>query len=157
MEALITKISEYEIPNNLFPGVICCYLLKTVFNFDLMTDNDLENIFIWYAVCILIGRIGSLLVEPVLKKIITFVKYEDYKKAIKINQDIEKISWKANTYRSLLALSLVMLIISFVCSFYYCTNIEIVVCIIMSVIFSLSYRKQVLYVVKGVNICIINS
>lgn len=69
MEALITKISEYEIPNNLFPGVICCYLLKTVFNFDLMTDNDLENIFIWYVVGILIGRIGSLLVEPVLKKL----------------------------------------------------------------------------------------
>ena len=48
MEKFIEKLSSYNLLNNMLPGVIFCYLIELLFNVNLIKDDVVSNIFIYY-------------------------------------------------------------------------------------------------------------
>jgi Ca2+/Na+ antiporter len=100
---------------------------------------------------------GSLIIDPILKKIgfIEFVPYTDFISASKTDQKIEVLSEMNNTYRTLCALILLIV----VCKAYemltdkfpVLLNCTIyLVTLALLVLFLFSYKKQTEYVKKRV-------
>ena len=70
METLIQKISSYELFNNLLPGVVFCFFTKNLINISMdLNNNIVEILFLYYFIGIVVGRVGSVFVKPVLKKV----------------------------------------------------------------------------------------
>ena len=54
IKQIIDKISSYNIFNNLYPGIIFCYLLKIMFKINILVDNWFENLIMhMYTMCYL--------------------------------------------------------------------------------------------------------
>ena len=68
---LIEKISSYNIFNNLLPGIIFCYIVEKTTRLIFQTGEVWEKFFIYYFAGMIINRIGSILVEPMLKSLKT--------------------------------------------------------------------------------------
>ena len=68
-KSMLEKISSYNFFNNFFPGIIFCYMVKKFANYELDTGNLWENLFVYYFWGLIIGRIGSLIIENLLLKI----------------------------------------------------------------------------------------
>lgn len=164
---IVGKISSYNLFNNLYPGIIFCYLLKLMFNTDILSNNWFENLIIFYFVGMVLSRIGSLVIKPILEKIevkkVPFIKYapfSDYESASAKEPLIKTLLEMSNTYRTLLA--------SFVCALVYkiCImineiliyfkftflqeNIEWLILIALIILFTFSYRKQTTLIRKRV-------
>lgn len=110
LEHIVGKISSYNIFNNLYPGIIFCYLLKIMFQINILVDNWFENLIIFYFVGMVLSRVGSIIIEPVMKKIkikkahlLKYAPYKDYERASTINPLIATLSEVNNTYRTLLS------------------------------------------------------
>jgi hypothetical protein len=72
-----------------------------------LTSKDLLlAFFIYYFIGLVISRIGSLIIEPVLLKInlVKYSDYSDYLKASKEDQKIETLLEVNNTYRTIIAM-----------------------------------------------------
>jgi hypothetical protein len=78
----IEKISSYNLFNNLLPGVVFCLLADKFFSFSLIQSDIVVGLFFYYFVGLVISRVGSIIVEPLLKniKIIEFTKYSEGKR-----------------------------------------------------------------------------
>ena len=124
LKLITEKISSYDLFNNLYPGVIFCYLLKLMFNTNILSDDLFENLVIFYFVGMVLSRIGSVIIEPLMKKIkinniplLRYVAYSDYDRA-RTEKPLLPIFVEANnTYRTLLS--------CFVCAFVYKTFVFI--------------------------------
>lgn len=68
MKDLLDKLSSYNIFNYLLPGVLFAGMSKSVSGYDLVQENLLVGVFVYYFIGMVISRLGSLLVEPLLKK-----------------------------------------------------------------------------------------
>lgn len=105
MEELFKKISSYNLLNNLLPGVA----LLGAFHESSLSKFALQNTFLGLAICyligVLVGRIGSIIVEKPLKCIAPHQPYGDFIDAVKVDPKIEILSETNNTYRSLLSAS----------------------------------------------------
>lgn len=122
MDTFFSKLSSYNLLNYLLPGVLFCFFARKYWGFELLQDaSDLEKLFIWYFFGLLISRLGSLYVEKYLKKIkkIEFADYTDYLQACRLDNTINDLSEVNNTYRTMLALGLIMLGGSLVNLLYY--------------------------------------
>lgn len=165
---IINKISSYNIFTNLYPGIVFCYLLKHITNVEIIRDNWFENLVIFYFFGMLVSRIGSLIIEPILQKI-KFTKkgpllkkasYEDYEEASNNKPLIPVLSEVNNTYRTLLSAFVCMLF----CKIYFIIkeilinnkfNIfekadDWIILILLITIFLCSYVKQTTYIRKNV-------
>lgn len=104
-----------------------------------------------------ISRFGSLIIEPVLKWIsfLKFVDYKDYVIASNKDDKIELLSEVNNSYRTILSLFIVLLLLRLysITEIKYdisaTTTLVIPTCLIL-IMFLFSYRKQTNYVVKRV-------
>ena len=151
MDKLLERISSYDILNNLFPGSVLYFLLSE--NIQLQQNSILTEFFIIYFLGLLASRIGSLLIEPLCKKlnIIQMASYEDFIKAESRDKKIEILSSVNNMYRTFISVFIIYI-------FYKITGyiVETGIIIALLVIFSLSYHKQTNYIRKRV-ICSINN
>lgn len=68
MESLIEKLSRYHILNNLIPGIIFICLLNILNIFVIDMDSITQLLFIGYFSGMTLSRIGSVIIEPFLKK-----------------------------------------------------------------------------------------
>jgi len=77
MEEIIKKIESYNILNYLLPGIIYILLAKYYIGIDIYHDNVILMTFIYYFIGLIISRIASIVVYPVLEKwkIITFSQH----------------------------------------------------------------------------------
>ena len=159
---IVEKISSYNIVNNLYPGILFVYVLKIMFGTNLLSNNWFENLIVFYFVGMVLSRIGSIIIEPVMKKIkiIKYAPYQDYVKASSIDPLVDTLSETNNTYRTLLS--------TFICAFVYKLGVSInEVCLknkitflqenkdwilltLLILLFVLSYVKQTSYVRKRV-------
>lgn len=162
LKPIIEKISSYNIFNNLYPGILFIYLLKFMFGINILSDNWFENLIVFYFVGMVLSRIGSIIIEPIMKKIkvIKYAPYSDYVKASSIEPLVDTLSEVNNTYRTLLS--------TFICTFMYkvcvtineiCLKNEVtflqenkdwILLILLIILFSFSYVKQTSYVRKRV-------
>ena len=157
MKSVIERLSSYNIFNYLLPGVLFAGLGEQITSFSLVHKDWIIGMFIYYAAGLVISRIGSLILEPLLKKI-KFVQFADYKKyveAVEIDPKIEILSEQNNMFRTLSALliSLVFLKICDELKHLWPLSDDVNGFIILAVLlltFLLSYRKQTQYVAKRV-------
>ncbi len=157
MKELIDKISSYNLFNYLFPGILFVLILKEITSYNLVQDNIILGVFLYYFIGLVISRFGSLTIEPIIKKckIAEFVNYSDFINASKVDSKIELFSEINNMYRTLIAL----FILIFLSKLYEILAISFSVCklllpyiliISLVILFVLSYRKQTKYIVKRV-------
>lgn len=158
LKDLISKLSSYNLFTNLLPGILFVALLKELTDFSLIFDPLFLGLFVYYFIGIVINRIGSLVVEPILikAKFLTFVDYPKFVKASKMDAKIEILSENNNMCRSLVALCIILLLtigyewLMSKCAFID-THSNIILIVLLFVIFLFSYRKQTKYVVKRCN------
>jgi hypothetical protein len=107
MNDLLNKLSSYNLFNNLLPGAVFCGAGSHFGLFEMPNEDIVTSVFIYYFVGLLIGRFGSLILEPILTltKVIQYAKYEHYLAASKVDPKLEVMVETANTYRTMAALS----------------------------------------------------
>ena len=157
MGDLINKISSYNLFNYLFPGIVFVALSKEITAYSFVQQDILVGAFLYYFIGLVISRFGSLVVEPILKKI-NFIKFADYKNFVVASQkdpQIEVLSEANNTYRTLLS----MFVLLFLLKLYESVAQSwaplqergiIILLLILFVMFLVSYKKQTSYVNKRV-------
>jgi len=159
VKELMEKISTYNIFNYLFPGAIFVVILNGVVGINLYQDNLVLGFFVYYFIGLIISRVGSLIVEPLLKKtgFVVFADYDDYVEASKKDEKIDLYSEINNMYRTVM--SLIALIMFAMMYKAWADNLSLgswslgtwLSLMLLLVIFLFSYKKQTLYVVKRVN------
>lgn len=158
MKEIIQKLSSYNIFNYLLPGIVFVALLKLFTTHNFIFEEIIIDLFVCYFIGLVLSRIGSLLIEPILKKT-TLIKFSDYPKFIKASKKDEKIelfSEVNNMYRTFISLFISLLLIigydSIKDIFIVNRTLKIVIIIcVLILIFVLSYRKQTGYINKRID------
>ncbi|WP_195984222.1 hypothetical protein [Clostridium sp. D33t1_170424_F3] len=161
MSSILGKLDSYQLLTNLLPGAFFVFILKIFFETSFPTDNVMEDIVVYYFVGLVINRIGSLAIEPILKQVrfINHVPYSSFVKAERVNSKITTLSETNNYTRSLLTSAILFPIIwilqtLFIKWHWFSANWKALAAICLIVIFLFSYRKQSKYVcdrVEAVN------
>lgn len=158
MDKFIEKLEEYKIFNYLLPGIVFTYLLKYYVGIDIFQSNVIEMAFIFYFIGSVISRFGSVVIEEILKKIkfIKYSNYNDYINAVKKDDFIKKLLISNNTYRTLCAGFLLILIIKGVKELVNYFNLQTgiiytIVIIFGFILYLLSFKKQTGIIVKRVD------
>lgn len=158
MKDILQKLSTYNIFNYLLPGIVFVVLLRFFTSFNLVLDELIIGAFLYYFIGMVISRIGSILIEPILKKS-KIVKFSDYQKFILASKNDEKIelfSEVNNMYRTFIAMLLILIV---VVGYENINSIismndtfkSIIVLIALTLLFLLSYRKQTQYINRRIN------
>lgn len=149
MKEIIDKISSYNLFNYLFPGIIFVILLNATTSYNLIQENIIEGAFLYYFIGLLINRVGSLFIEPILKrfKFIKFKPPEEYRKASQLYPKIEIFSETNNMFRGMCATFVVLII--FVISEQLGLEVnlsymldKIISLLVLFIVLLFSYRKQ---------------
>jgi len=159
---MLEKLSSYNLLNYLVPGVITVLVVSNTTHFNLIQQDIWVGAFFYYFVGMLVSRLGSLIIEPFLKRIktkrgsfIEFAKYGDFIKACSTNPKIEVLSEANNLYRSFISS---FICIGFIIFYDYVRTIfpsvlnfeKPVVILLLVALFLFSYRKQTKYVSDSV-------
>ncbi len=158
MKELLDKLSSYNIFNYLLPGVLFSVLASKMTELELIQKDIVVGVFIYYFVGLIISRFGSLIIEPLLKKI-KFLKFADYKDFVQASAKdgkIEILSEANNMYRTFIAtfllLGLMKLYFLLAAKWYFLTDWSDWILVILIIgMFLFSYRKQTNYITKRIN------
>lgn len=157
MDKLLEKISSYSIFTNLFPGIVFCFLVEQIYSYKIFDGDLVTGVFIYYFVGLVISRIGSILVEPILQKfrVVQYASYSDFLVASKVDPKLDVLLEVNNTYRSSLSLILCVALVGggswFFSFFDFLTPYwESILLASILVLFAISYRKQTGYIRKRV-------
>ena len=159
MKELLDKLSSYNIFNYLLPGVVFAALTGDLIPYPVSERDILKSAFLYYFVGLVISRFGSLIIEPLMKRLslVKFAAYKDFVAASKKDEKLEVLSEVNNTYRTfcslftlLLLLKLYMLVEERV-PYLKEWNATILV-VLLLVMFLFSYRKQTAYITKRIKI-----
>ena len=158
LAAFLGRIGNYNLLNNLIPGAILCVLLKYLVGYDMMNVGTLELLVIFYFVGMVNGRIGSIVVEWILKKtrLVTFRGHKSFVAAEQKDNKIVFLSETNNMYRSMISVAFTALMVKL-----YHVGVDLhwdwgnvnewVVLVSMLVLFALAYRKQTKYIVSRID------
>lgn len=157
MNDLLNKLSSYNIFNYLFPGVLFAAIGDELTSYSLIYEEIIIGVFVYYFYGLVISRIGSLVLEPLLKwiSVIKFSPYKDFVAASKVDEKLELLSEINNMYRTLAALFLCLLLLksSEVLTQYFSVASDgylILSIFILVVLFVFSYRKQSNYITQRI-------
>lgn len=149
---MLEKISSYNLLNYLLPGTIFVCLAKYFTDYNLIQENIFIGAFLYYFIGMVISRFGSLIVEPILKSImiVKFADFNNFVDASNKDSKIEKYLEDNNSYRTIIAMITLLLLIK---AYNYFQDLylfnsgvtQFLIIIIILVIFILSYRKQTNY------------
>lgn len=154
---IISKISKYEILNNLIPGVVLCYILIEI-GYAVWVDNVLFNIVISYFVGMVCSRFSSLCIEEPFKMWgwIKWKEYDEYNRAKKERPFISLLQENANMYRAMVGtFALSLLAMAYHTFRLYCDALTWIdkplLILLLLLLYVFSYRKQINdYVVKNI-------
>lgn len=158
MKELFDKISSYNLFNYLLPGILYVAIVSEITGFELVQSDVLIGAFLYYFIGLTISRIGSIIIEPLFKKVsfIKFSEYKDFIKACKEDPKIEVLSETNNMYRTLISLFFVICLTK---SYYFFEikypNIRpfaiTMITILCMIMFAFAYKKQTSYISKRIN------
>jgi hypothetical protein len=158
MTELLTKLTTYNLFNYLLPGVLFAAAATHVTDYNFIHEDIVIGVFIYYFLGLVVSRVGSLTVEPSLKKtgFIKFADYSDYLSAVKNDKKIEELSEVNNMYRTFI--STIMLVLALkvyeVLSIYIDVPLEgqvLTLMVLVACLFLFSYRKQTSYITKRIS------
>lgn len=103
MKDILEKISSYNLFNYLLPGAIFAVLGQRLEIIALPKADILVLAFLYYFIGMAVSRVGSLIMEPVFKKlkIVTYSPYAEYLKASEKDPKMATMVEVNNTYRTL--------------------------------------------------------
>lgn len=157
MKEILDKISSYNLFNYLLPGILFVIIADKFTNYSFLENDLIIAGFVYYFIGLVISRLGSLIVEPTLKRI-SFLKFADYKEFIsasKKDPKIDLLSEQNNMYRTFIAMFILLLVLKTyeLISF----NLTVlndwimyILIILLLIIFLYSYRKQTQYITKRI-------
>lgn len=157
MEDLLKKVSEYQLFNFLLTGTLLAFLISKTTPINLLYDNILVAVFVYYFTGLVLSRVGSLVIEPLFKtlRIVKYASYKQYLKASEQDSKIDILSQENNIYRTLVSTFLVYGFVYLFCELWpnllESTWIPMALAGLGLVLFSLSYRKQTKYITARVN------
>lgn len=157
MKEFLEKLSTYHFFNYLLPGVLFVILADKVANYNLYQTDIIFGLFLYYFIGLIISRIGSQVIEPILKrtKFVTFGDYKDFVLASKEDPKLEILSEVNNTYRTLCTLFFLLIVLKIYklieaiypmiigWNFY-------ILSVVLFVMFLFSYKKQSEFIVARV-------
>lgn len=157
IKEIIEKISSYNIFNYLLPGILFAVCLDASTDYNVIIDNTLLGLFVYYFYGLMVSRLGSLIVEPLLKKtkFISFADYGDFITASRKDPKIEILSEVNNMYRTLFS-ALVSIVVIYL---YSVIETELpwivparmpVALLLLALVLAFSYRKQTEYITKRI-------
>jgi len=157
MDKLLEKLTSYNLFNYLLPGIIFSVLFEKITNYSIIQKDIMIEVFLAYFIGLIISRVSSIVVEPLLKKI-KFVKFADYKDfvlASESDKKIELLSEANNIYR--VFISLFFILITIVLYEKFLQNILVdytnyIVIVGLLILFLFSYKKQTSYITKRIEI-----
>ena len=157
MSDILDKISSYNIFNYLLPGTMFAVIGDTYTSYSFIQEDVFVAVFAYYFIGLVISRIGSLLIEPLLNKVgfLKFVEYSKFVEASKVDKKLDDLSEINNVYRTLCSLFVFLLIlIAFdaLAAIYPWLRLgaPYAAAVGLLLLFVFSYRKQTDYVVKRV-------
>ena len=153
MKEIIDKITSYNLFNYLLPGVLFAVIAEKLTPFNFIQENIIIGAFVYYFIGLVISRVGSLIIEPFLKKIsfLKFAPYPDFVSTAKDDQKLEVLSEANNMYRTFSALFASLLILKF----YSIIEIKFlaiktynpyILIVLLLIMFLCAYRKQTKYI-----------
>lgn len=158
LSAVLGKVNNYNILNNLIPGAILCVVFKYLVGYDFMNVGTIELIVIFYFAGMINSRIGSLFVEWILKKIklVTFRNHNLYVAVEKKDKKMNSLVEINNMYRSMISIVFTAIIVKF---YHVAVDLqwdfgnvtEWVLLIALLVLFAMAYRKQTKYIVSRID------
>ena len=153
LEKLLEELGAYELLNNLLPGAIICVLAQWQTGYQLPAINVVGELCVFYFVGLVVGRLGSLVVEPIYRKlgIISKGAYADFIKASQADPKIDTLSTKNNMYRTFVAVFIITTVYMIVEVFreratVRLTMVQLVASAALWFLFSYSYHKQSNYI-----------
>lgn len=157
MNELLAKISSYNLFNYLLPGVLFVALAEIWTSYSFSQENLLIAAFVYYFIGMVISRVGSLIIEPLLKRVkfVEFAEYADFVKVSSADTKIEILSEANNSYRTLSALfvSLGVLKIFSLVGAKFPSLVgwgDSTLIVLLLILFLYSYRKQTAYITKRI-------
>lgn len=149
MNSILEKLSSYNIFNNLMPGLLFLGLNDKLINTKFL-DNSITIILVFsYFVGIVISRIGSIVIAPILYKFTKEKgeKYNNYIKACQKDSKIDILMQDRNMYRSICSLLIILLLekVGIIVLQYIKINnnvLSIIIIFILIIIFSKAFLKQ---------------
>ena len=111
MKAVVEKLSAYSIFGYLLPGSLFVILGERLTSFSLIQRSWIVGIVLYYFIGLVISRVGSLIVKPVLERIgfVKDVPYEDYVEDSKSDSKIDILSTQNNLFRTLCAMVMMLI------------------------------------------------
>jgi hypothetical protein len=157
MKDLLEKLSSYNIFNYLLPGIVFVVLADALTTFHFMQQDIVVGVFLYYFIGLIISRLGSIVIEPILKwsKFVKFAPYADFISASKEDKSIEVLFETNNMYRTFCSVfvSLILLKVyeGISISFPILGRWAIeLLAVGLAVLFCFSYRKQTQYITKRI-------
>lgn len=157
MSDFLQKLSTYNVFNFLVPGVLYALVVSETTTFNLIQQDLLTGIVLYYFIGLVISRIGSLVLGPFLRMVrwTIFADYGKYIDACKADPKILQLVEDANMYRTLSVVAICCLAtIAYSNYASRCTFVvehEAVLGIgLLLVLFLISYRKQTQFVTSRV-------
>ena len=155
MDSLLSLLNEYELFNNIFPGIIFLYFSNLQNYIPILNKIDIyEELFLYYFIGLIISRIGSLFLEPLFKKL-EIIKFADYSKFLKAEEKDSKIHMLVlvnNMYRSFCVVFLFSFFwLIYKNDFLFSTLLpRLLIILFLFFLFVYSYKKQTEYIKKRV-------
>ncbi len=157
MKDLLDKLSSYNIFNNLLPGIVFVAFAEVFLRRSFIQEDLVLGVFLYYFIGLVIGRIGSLIFEPLLKKasFLKFANYKDFVSASKTDAKLEVLSEVNNMYRTFVALFATLLIARLYEGIEAALPVlkhvtPFLAVVAVTALFLISYRKQTTYITKRV-------
>lgn len=161
MQDIINKISSYNFFNNLLPGILFVVVANGTTSYSFIQKDIIIGFFVYYFIGLVISRFGSLIIEPILKKIsfLKFAGYEDFISASKKDSQIYIFSEVNNMYRtfcSTFVLLILLKIYNFISlKFIILERLDLYFLVILILLmFLFAYRKQTQYITKRINVAL---
>lgn len=151
---LLSKISSYDLFNYLLTGIIFVILADKLTCYSFIQQDIVIGLFVYYFIGLVISRVGSLVIEPILKsKRIAFLKFEPYEKflaASEKDKKIELLSEVNNTYRTFCSVFAILFLLKIYegiqIRFSFLRDWDLIALVALLLItFLFAYRKQTRY------------
>lgn len=159
LKELTDKISSYNFFNYLLPGILFVVIAKELTGMDLILSSHVLGVFLYYFIGMVISIFGSLVIETLLQRL-NFIKFSDYKSyvlAARNDNQLDLLSLVNNTYRSLISMSVLLIILKVYSYLKYALAISNAISLVLAIIgilvlFIFAYRKQTMYITKRIEI-----
>ncbi len=153
MENFIDKLSSYNLFNHLLPGALFIIFINNFTSYSFKQENIILDVVLYYFVGLVLNRIGSLAIEPILRKIkfIKFASHSEFIEASIIDSKVDILSETNNMYRTLCSTIIFLIVIIFYnllsLRYQFLNNwAEYIVLLFLLLLFIYSYKKQTEYI-----------